>query len=183
LTKASRVSSARAASSRVPRRGGAGVCLACTRPAIKVDGHDGQPYRGRGKRRRRRGRAGPGKRPSCFGPIRRGVRNVARDSALLLAAVQEDQITNDACSTTRDGCDDGTCRRLREDGIGLTHALRREFPDIDVVGLTVEEQTIALFDAHVARQAVLVAEWMRVGYVQGNWNSEIGRASCRERVY
>ena len=54
----------------------------------------------------------------------------------------------------------------------LTHALRREFPDIDVVGLTVEEQTIALFDAHVARQAVLVAEWMRVGYVQGNWNSD-----------
>lgn len=54
------------------------------------------------------------------------------------------------------------------------HALRREFPQIwaDSGLPTLGSKLAAMVEEFATRQAVLVAEWLRVGYVQGNMNSD-----------
>ncbi len=50
----------------------------------------------------------------------------------------------------------------------VDHALTRHYPD----RLGAENPALALFEAVIARQAALVAEWMRVGFVHGVMNTD-----------
>ncbi len=55
------------------------------------------------------------------------------------------------------------------------HCLRREYPQLDGGGgdgLDRAERYVVMFEEMARRQARLVAEWLRVGYVQGNMNSD-----------
>jgi len=52
------------------------------------------------------------------------------------------------------------------------HVIKREFPELLELGLGKAETYVKLFDAVNKRLAVLIGEWMRVGYVQGNMNSD-----------
>lgn len=60
----------------------------------------------------------------------------------------------------------------------INHALEREFPDILNSAGSVEadgakgDMYVAMFREIASRQARLVSEWLRVGYVQGNMNSD-----------
>eukprot|EP00397_Hematodinium_sp_SG-2012_P011051 GEMP01011179.1.p1 GENE.GEMP01011179.1~~GEMP01011179.1.p1 ORF type:complete len:595 (+),score=144.16 GEMP01011179.1:152-1936(+) len=51
------------------------------------------------------------------------------------------------------------------------YALDREFPTISKTA-PLKERALQMFEEFSARQASLMAEWMRVGYVQGNMNSD-----------
>ena len=54
------------------------------------------------------------------------------------------------------------------------HVLQREYPEIaaDESSPTLPAKMVAMLEEFSLRQAVLVAEWLRVGYVQGNMNSD-----------
>lgn len=53
------------------------------------------------------------------------------------------------------------------------HAARREYPQLLAdAQLSLSEAVVAFLKAFVQRQAELVAEWLRVGYVHGNMNSD-----------
>lgn len=51
----------------------------------------------------------------------------------------------------------------------MDHVLERLYPKIDSEG---EQATLDFFEAHLQRQAKLVAEWMRVGFVHGVMNTD-----------
>mmetsp|Transcript_16302 Transcript_16302/g.42317 ORF Transcript_16302/g.42317 Transcript_16302/m.42317 type:complete len:604 (-) Transcript_16302:261-2072(-) len=53
----------------------------------------------------------------------------------------------------------------------VEHLLKREFPDV-LPGGALAERALALIDVVAARLALLVAEWIRVGFCQGNFNSD-----------
>lgn len=53
----------------------------------------------------------------------------------------------------------------------LQHVMRREFPAIDST-LPLREQLLEMMREFVRRQSALVVSWLRVGYVQGNMNSD-----------
>jgi len=50
------------------------------------------------------------------------------------------------------------------------HALKREFPHLQDAMLS--RNLVRMFDEICRRQATLIAEWLRVGYCQGNMNSD-----------
>lgn len=55
------------------------------------------------------------------------------------------------------------------------HVLRREFPAVwegDASAPSLATKLVAMVEEFAERQALLVAEWLRVGYVQGNMNSD-----------
>jgi uncharacterized protein YdiU (UPF0061 family) len=52
------------------------------------------------------------------------------------------------------------------------HCLRREFPELACGAGTAAEKYATMFEEVARRQGRLVAEWLRVGYVQGNMNSD-----------
>ena len=52
----------------------------------------------------------------------------------------------------------------------LWHVFGRDFPHLTQNRL--DEAIVAFFEEFVKRQAELVAEWLRVGYVHGNMNSD-----------
>lgn len=52
------------------------------------------------------------------------------------------------------------------------HALEREFPHLRESESRFAAQLLLMFEEICSRQASLVAEWMRVGYCQGNMNSD-----------
>ena len=55
------------------------------------------------------------------------------------------------------------------------HAIAREFPEIETKvlrGMSKGEAYCEMFEEMSRRMAKLVAEWLRVGYVQGNMNSD-----------
>ena len=53
----------------------------------------------------------------------------------------------------------------------VQHALDREFPTILPNG-TLEERAVAMWHASAENIALLMAEWIRVGFTQGNFNSD-----------
>ncbi len=54
----------------------------------------------------------------------------------------------------------------------LWHVFCRDFPHLDLAQNRLDEAIVAFFEEFVKRQAELVAEWLRVGYVHGNMNSD-----------
>jgi len=64
----------------------------------------------------------------------------------------------------------------------LEHALRREFADVDS-SLPLRAQLIELARTFAQRQAELAVHWLRVGYVQGNMNSDNCLLSGRTMDY
>jgi uncharacterized protein YdiU (UPF0061 family) len=52
----------------------------------------------------------------------------------------------------------------------LDHAVFREYPDL--APLSTEERAVAIVKAFSERGGDLVADWLRVGYTQGNFNSD-----------
>lgn len=55
------------------------------------------------------------------------------------------------------------------------HAIAREFPDIEtrvLRGMSKGEAYCEMYEEMSRRLAKLIAEWLRVGYVQGNMNSD-----------
>ena len=70
-------------------------------------------------------------------------------------------------------------RAVAGEGIGelqqmCEHVLRREFSEIweDTGSPTLAAKLVLMVEEFAKRQAMLVAEWLRVGYVQGNMNSD-----------
>ena len=64
----------------------------------------------------------------------------------------------------------------------VQHAIGREFGDIDT-DLPIRAQLIELARAFAKRQAELAVHWLRVGYVQGNMNSDNCLLSGRTMDY
>ena len=54
----------------------------------------------------------------------------------------------------------------------LWHVFRRDFPELVAVHRRLDDLIMAFFQEFVQQQAELVAEWLRVGYVHGNMNSD-----------
>merc|ERR1719379_1817904 len=52
----------------------------------------------------------------------------------------------------------------------LDHAVFREYPDL--ADLSTEDRAVAIVKAFSERGGDLVADWLRVGYTQGNFNSD-----------
>jgi uncharacterized protein YdiU (UPF0061 family) len=52
----------------------------------------------------------------------------------------------------------------------ITHAVEVEFPELG--GLPWDAQIEGILEGAIDRQAFLVAHWLRVGYVEGNMNSD-----------
>eukprot|EP00009_Paramoeba_aestuarina_P018582 CAMPEP_0201535570 /NCGR_PEP_ID=MMETSP0161_2-20130828/59421_1 /ASSEMBLY_ACC=CAM_ASM_000251 /TAXON_ID=180227 /ORGANISM="Neoparamoeba aestuarina, Strain SoJaBio B1-5/56/2" /LENGTH=378 /DNA_ID=CAMNT_0047940823 /DNA_START=150 /DNA_END=1286 /DNA_ORIENTATION=+ len=50
--------------------------------------------------------------------------------------------------------------------------LYKEFPDIYLLDCTLEEKILAMFEESSKRIAQLTADWIRVGFCQGNFNSD-----------
>jgi len=65
----------------------------------------------------------------------------------------------------------------------LQHALKREFQDIDKLDIEFEDKLLQMLKEVARRQAVLTTEWLRVGYVQGNYNSDNCLLSGRTMDY
>ncbi|CAK0854634.1 unnamed protein product, partial [Prorocentrum cordatum] len=61
--------------------------------------------------------------------------------------------------------------RLRELELLLEHALAREYPDVEP-GQPLQVRALGMLRAASRRISSLAAEWVRVGYVQGNFNSD-----------
>eukprot|EP00927_Polykrikos_kofoidii_P068567 TRINITY_DN6390_c1_g1_i1.p1 TRINITY_DN6390_c1_g1~~TRINITY_DN6390_c1_g1_i1.p1 ORF type:complete len:728 (+),score=98.54 TRINITY_DN6390_c1_g1_i1:30-2186(+) len=61
--------------------------------------------------------------------------------------------------------------QLRELELIVEHALTREFPDV-VPGKPFQARVVAMLRVVCQRFAALVADWIRVGFVQGNFNSD-----------
>ena len=54
----------------------------------------------------------------------------------------------------------------------VKHALFREFRDVDDSSLSLSERTLILIQESGKRIATLVANWLRVGFCQGNFNCD-----------
>ena len=54
----------------------------------------------------------------------------------------------------------------------LWHVFRREFSHLTALHTRLDDLIVAFFQEFVQQQAELVAEWLRVGYVHGNMNSD-----------
>lgn len=85
-----------------------------------------------------------------------------------------------APSFTRIGHLDLHGRRARRGGpperqaleLMVQHALAREFADVDDPSANMQIRTLGLLRGSSARLSKLMADWLRVGYVQGNFNSD-----------
>ena len=74
---------------------------------------------------------------------------------------------------------DGAAAQLRA---LVTHALQREFAEVDS-SRPFKEQLLAMVRVFARRQATLSACWLKVGYVQGNMNSDNCLLSGRTMDY
>eukprot|EP00929_Paragymnodinium_shiwhaense_P061704 TRINITY_DN30843_c0_g1_i1.p1 TRINITY_DN30843_c0_g1~~TRINITY_DN30843_c0_g1_i1.p1 ORF type:complete len:694 (-),score=107.48 TRINITY_DN30843_c0_g1_i1:163-2244(-) len=54
----------------------------------------------------------------------------------------------------------------------VEHALMREYSDVDDPSLPLQERTLRMASEFARRLSRLVADWLRVGYTQGNFNSD-----------
>jgi uncharacterized protein YdiU (UPF0061 family) len=54
----------------------------------------------------------------------------------------------------------------------VDHTIQREYPTIAAAAAAPEDRIVAFVDAFGRRLASLVADWIRVGYCQGNFNSD-----------
>jgi len=71
----------------------------------------------------------------------------------------------------RGGLLGGDAARLRELELLVQHALDREYPDV-LPGETLPRRALGMLEEVGRRLAALAANWIRVGYVQGNFNSD-----------
>jgi len=65
----------------------------------------------------------------------------------------------------------GDPQRLRELELIVEHALNREFSDVEP-GKPLQVRAVAMLRTVGKRLARLVGDWVRIGYVQGNFNSD-----------
>ena len=69
------------------------------------------------------------------------------------------------------------------DRLIVEHALKREYADVDDAAKPFEDRVVVMINEFAKRLSVLISDWLRVGFVQGNFNSDNCLVSGRTMDY